>query len=124
MLRLLTDEHISPAVARAVHRTTPTIDVVCLRDWEHGQMLSAKDELVLQEAHRQRRTLVTYDLRTIPPLLRAWAEEGQDHAGVILIDERTLHPADIRRLARALTKLWHAEHRHDWQNRVLFLRAE
>jgi hypothetical protein len=35
---------------------------------------------------------VTDDLRTIPPLLQAWAASGHCHRGVIVIDERTCRP--------------------------------
>lgn len=93
-----------------------------MRDWQQGQLLSATDEVVLREADHQRLTLVTYDLRTIPPLLRNWAEQGLTHSGVILIDEQTIQQSAVRRLVRALRALWIAEHKEDWRNRVMFLR--
>jgi hypothetical protein len=48
-----------------------------------------------QEAAEQDLTLVTYDRRTIPPWLKAWAEEGRRHGGVVFVDEKTIPPADI-----------------------------
>jgi hypothetical protein len=67
-------------------------------------------------------TLVTYDRRTIPPLLKAWAEETHSHAGVIFVDEKTIFPADIGGLVKSLgvpvkqTRTW------DWTDRIVFLR--
>ena len=43
--------------------------------------------------------------RTIPPLLKAWAEEGRPHGGVIFVDEKTISPADIGGLVWALARL-------------------
>ena len=122
MLRLLTDEQISPSVAEAARRRCPRIHVTCLRDFGQGHMLSASDELVLRAAYADALTLVSYDLRTIPPLLRRWAEQGIEHGGVVLVDETTIRQADIGGLADALCALWKAQARLDWTNRVIFLR--
>ena len=122
MLRLLTDEQISPAVAAAARRMCPDIQILDIREWQHGHLLSASDELVLGEAHRQGMTLVTFDLRTIPPLLRRWAEEEVDHGGVILVDQKTIRQPDVGGIAQALCALWKAHRRSDWTNRVVFLR--
>jgi hypothetical protein len=121
-LRLLTDEHVSPAVATAAKRRCPSIDVSCLRDWQDGQMMGAPNELVLEAARGDGLTLVSYDLRTLPPLLRRYAEQGIEHAGVVLVDDKTLGQTNVGGLARALCELWRAQHRLDWQNRVVFLR--
>jgi hypothetical protein len=93
-----------------------------MQEWESGHFLSAEDELVLQEAHQRRLTLVTFDLRTIPPLLRTWAEQGIDHSGVILVDERTVPQSDIGGLVAALVALVKSQGGVDWTNRVAFLR--
>jgi hypothetical protein len=42
----------------------------------------------LKEVFVQGLTLVTYDRRTIPPLLNTRAEEAPSHAGVIFVDEK------------------------------------
>ena len=124
MLRLLTDEQISPAVARQAPAKRRGIRILAMQDWERGHFLSAGDDLVLQEAHEQKLTLVTFDLRTIPPLLRLWAEQGIDHGGVVLVDERTLPQDDIGGLLKALCALGRAQREMDWTNRVVFLRSE
>lgn len=63
------------------------------------------------------------DQRTIPPLLKRWAEEAHSHAGVIFVDEKTISPADIGGLVKALGVLVKQAGPWDWTDRILFLRA-
>jgi hypothetical protein len=67
-------------------------------------------------------TLVTYDRRTIPSLLKTWAEAGRPHGGVIFVDEKTIGPADLGGLVLALLQLFKITGRWDWTDRVYFLR--
>lgn len=122
MLRLLTDEHISPTVARQVAIRCRGLYIKAIQQWESGHFLGAGDEVVLKEAHRQKLTLVSYDLRTIPPVLRSWAEQGIDHSGVILVDEKTIPQSSIGDLVTSLADLAKRQHDADWTNRVIFLK--
>ena len=122
MLKLLLDEHISPRVAAGLQRRSPAIVIRYLTEWEGGTFLGQDDSACLQTAAKQGLTLVTYDRRTIPPLLKAWAEEERDHSGVIFVDEKTISPADIGGLVGALTKLSKETRNWDWTNRICFLR--
>ena len=122
MLKLLLDEHISPDVADGLTRRNRVLVVHCMREWENGDFLGREDSLCLEEAARQGLTLVTYDRRTIPPLLKAWAEEARDHAGVIFVDEKTISPSDIGGLVWSLTKLANETGKWVWTNRIYFLR--
>ena len=121
MLRLLLDEHISPKVARGLRRSIPRIAVHALAEWQDGSFLGRDDEACLREAAAQGLTFVTYDLRTIPPLLKSWAEAGLSHAGVIFVDEKTIAPSDIGGLVRALAAVAKAGREWDWTDRFLFL---
>jgi len=121
LIRLLLDAHISPSIAKQLQGEG--IDTVALRDWQYGHYLSASDEQILIEATVDKRVLVTYDLRTIPPLLKEWAETGQQHSGVILIDEKTLLPNDVGGLLRAIRILVRDHGDDEWQDQVVFLRA-
>lgn len=94
----------------------------CLAEWKQGEFLGRDDEACLKEAAREGLTLVTYDRRTIPVLLKAWARAGQAHGGVILIDERTISPGDIGGLVRALRQLVEETGMWDWRDRVCMLR--
>jgi hypothetical protein len=86
-----------------------------------GGFLGKDDSACLLEAAEQGLTLVTYDRRTIPPLLKIWAEEGRRHGGVIFVDEKTISPADVGGLVRALLQLFKETGKWDWIDRVYFL---
>jgi hypothetical protein len=122
MLKLLLDEHISPDVASGLERRNRPLAVWDMAEWENGEFLGRDDSACLQQAAAQGLALATYDRRTIPPLLKAWAEEGRNHAGVIFVDEKTISPADVGGLVRALANLFHEAGDWDWTNRICFLR--
>lgn len=122
MLKLLLDEHISPSVATGLHRRHRAIEIRSMVEWENGRFLGQDDHVCLREAAAQRLTLVTYDRRTIPPLLKNWAEEGRTHGGVIFVDEKTISPADIGALVLGLAELVNVTRTWDWTNRIYFLR--
>jgi hypothetical protein len=123
MLRLLLDEHISPAVAGGLRRRHRALSVVCMLEWEDGEFLGQPDSACLRQAAAQCLTLVTYDRRTIPPLLKTWAEEGRRHGGLIFVDEKTIPPSEVGILVRAVSNLWLKTARWDWADRVCFLQS-
>lgn len=123
MLKLLLDEHISPAIAGSLRRRYRGLAVVSMAEWENGEFLGQPDSACLQHAAAQGLTLVTYDRRTIPPLLKTWAEEGLRHGGVIFVDEKTVPPSEVGSLVRALSKLCRKIANWDWADRVCFLRT-
>jgi hypothetical protein len=122
MLKLLLDEHISPEVANGLRRRHRRLEVRYMVEWEKGHFLGQEDSSCLREAAARGLTLVTYDRRTIPPLLKTWAEEGRAHGGIIFVDERTISPANIGGLVWALIRLDHETGNWDWTNRIYFLR--
>ncbi len=122
MLKLLLDEHISPDVAKGLRRRNRALEIRYMVEWENGTFLGQDDRACLREAAIQGLTLVTYDRRTIPPLLKTWAEEDRTHSGVIFVDEKTISPADIGGLVWALTKLARETENWHWTNRIYFLR--
>jgi len=133
MLKLLLDEHISPEVVNGVQRRNRSlvihsivihsIVIHSMVQWENGNFLGKEDSVCRLEAAKQRLTLVTYDRRTIPPLLKLWAEEERSHGGVIFVDEKTISPANIGALVRALISLAGEAGGMDWTNQVYFLRS-
>lgn len=118
MLKLLLDEHISPKVARALRQHVSEIVVWQMNEWERGGFLGQPDAVCLEAAAQQNLTFVTYDCKTIPPLLKVWGAEGRNHAGVILVDEKTIASEDIGGLLRALLELFNEAREWDWTNRV------
>ena len=121
MLKLLLDEHISPDVADGLRRRNRMMTIHYMLEWEDGRFLGQEDSVLLQETATQGLSLVTYDRRTIPPLLKIWAEEGEAHHGVIFVDEKTISPADTGGLVRALAELAKQAGEWDWTDRVSFL---
>jgi hypothetical protein len=122
MLKLILDEHISPGVASGLRLRNRAIEVQAMVEWEDGNFLGQDDWACLRKAAARRLTLVTFDRRTIPPLLKGWAEEGRSHGGVIFVDEKTISPADIGGLVWALAKLVKEAGHWNWTNCVSFLR--
>ena len=105
MLRLLLDEHVSPVVAVGLRKRDAKLSVFAMRDWEQGGFLGRDDADILQATVEQGLTLVTYDRRTIPPLLKSWAEQGLKHGGVVIVDDKTIWPTNVGGLVRALSAL-------------------
>lgn len=65
--------------------------------------------------------MVSFDVGTIPILLRELAESEVAHSGVILISSKTFRPQAFRPLADAIVRYIAASGDQDWQNRVEFL---
>lgn len=118
---LLLDEHVSPRVARQLRSQDPSVPALGVLEWNEGRHLGARDEDLLAAALDEALVLVTYDLRTIVPMLKSWGEQGTDHGGVVLVDDRTLAPNDFGGLVRALAALWQAQGDDPWKNRVVDL---
>src|ERR1019366_4986279 len=105
MLHIITDEQISPEVAVAARKLCRGLPITTLFEWVDGHFVGSPDEEILREAARQKMTLLSYDLRTIPPLLRTWGEQGIAHGGLIFVDEKSIPQSDIGGIARAVCQL-------------------
>lgn len=123
MLSYLLDENISPVVAEQIVSKNPSIVVESVHRWMDGVLVGKNDEKVLRAATDSRLTLVTYDLKTIPPLLGEWASDGEIHAGVIFVDDSTIANNDFGRLITALLAHWQRYGQEDWTDRIAFLTA-
>jgi hypothetical protein len=99
----------------------PTVRVESIHTHSGGRLMNAGDDEILAEAHRGRWTLVTFDVNTIPPLLREKAMAKEDHSGVIFIPSKSFAQNDHSGLAQALASIAHAESEADWTNRIVFV---
>jgi hypothetical protein len=124
VLSFLLDEQISPLVAEQLSIERPDINILSAHTWQQGIFRAASDEVLLTAAREACLALATYDLRTIPPLLRQWGDLGLSHAGVIFIDHRSIPSNQFGALIKTLIWLWDAEHQSLWLNRIVFLQPQ
>ena len=120
-LSLLLNENISQTIAAQVKHHRPAQTIESVHTWRDGAFAGPSDRTLLQTAREEGLTLVTYDQKTIPPLLAELYAEGQSHAGVIFIDDQTIPGNDFGTLTRALILLWERRGDEDWQDRIGFL---
>ena len=121
-VRLLLDSHIDKAVVSALRRICPAADVAHLADWHGGRFRTAEDAVILAACVQDGRVFVTYDQRTIPGLLRLWAEERRAHAGVFFADSDTVPPDRPGAVAEAVRLLVEELSGRDTTNVVRYLR--
>jgi predicted nuclease of predicted toxin-antitoxin system len=101
-LRLLLDEHLSPVIAAGLrsrgHDVVAALDVGLSR---------ASDPDLLQRAARERRAVVTLNIRDFRPLHSAYLASGQVHFGIILLSRPRFSTAEVGfgRLISALDTL-------------------
>ena len=121
-MRLLLDAHIPRAVGEALRKRHAGLDVQHLARWRGGALLGSEDPDILVACVEEARVWVTYDLATVPDLLRRCAEEERDHAGVFLVDDATIPPENVGALAAALGQVIDEIGEADTKNVVRFLR--
>ncbi len=124
MLSFLLDEQISPEIAKQIKNKRKEIIIFSIQSWHQGDYLGVGDETILTVAASEQLTLVTYDQRTIPPILSKWGQANINHAGVIFIDYRSIPPNNFGALVRAIIWLFDTQSNLDWQNRVIYLQPE
>lgn len=124
MLGFLTDEQISHAVAEQVRAKRPDIRIESVLKWQDGVLRNIEDSLLLEVALREYLVLVTYDQRTIPPILTELGFAGKQHAGVIFVDQRSIPSSDIGGLIQALIEIYDNQGKASWIDRVQFLSRE
>ncbi|MGQ0572119.1 MAG: DUF5615 family PIN-like protein [Armatimonadota bacterium] len=100
-VRLLLDVHVSPAVAAALKRRGCDVTSAA----EDPALARLDDAALLAEATRQRRAVVTYDIRDFTLLSREWAMSERRHWGIILIHARTIPSKDMGGQLKALQRL-------------------
>jgi predicted nuclease of predicted toxin-antitoxin system len=120
-LHLLLDENISPVVADQVRKHRPGVVIESVHTWQEGAFRGRHDRELLLAAAAEKLTLVTYDLKTIPPLLVELSAGNRHHAGVIFVDDLTIANDEFGLLTRALISFWERYQALEWSNRVHFL---
>ena len=72
MLSFLLDEQISPEIAKQIGKKRTDIPIFMIQTWHNGNYLGISDEIILNAAAAEKLTLITYDQKTIPPILSEW----------------------------------------------------
>ena len=121
MLAYLLDENISSVIAEQISRKNPQVSVQSVFRWRGGAFIGQSDGRLFRTAAQEGLTLVTYDLRTIPALLSEMAADGENHAGVVFVDDASIRGSDFGGLVTALLSHWHLHSAQEWHNRVGFL---
>lgn len=117
MLRILLDAHVSGgAIAKALR--SDGHDVMAIA--EDTSLEGLDDPLVLELAARERRILVTHDVKDFAPLLRMWAEAGRAHAGCVTV--HGLRYDEFGRVLRAIKRMFtEIAEQADWTDVAIFL---
>ncbi len=104
-MTLLLDVHVAKAVIGALRKAAPHIQAEHISQWRGGAFLRAEDAEILAACHAEKRVFITYDMATIPDLLRRWMMEVRPHSGVIFADENTVKPNVPGEVALAIASL-------------------
>ena len=121
MLAFLLDEQISHVVAEQMRLKRPDIRTESVLRWRESNLRGKTDALVLEGAHEEGLTLVTYDQKTIPPLLMELAMNEGHHSGVVFVDHNTIASENIGTLTQALIAFYDQYHSLTWTDVVMFL---
>jgi len=100
---------------------TRGFDVVGLSEWYEGYLRQAVDLTILQKAHREQRTLVTFDLGSISDLLLELSQDGEAHSGVIFVSSKTIRQDDVGGIVLALDRTLRERLPEDATNFTTFL---
>lgn len=114
--RILLDEHFSGEVAQALSRHG--VDAVATSTVR--ELRGLPDEVLLEEAARQNRMLVTYNVRDFAELGRRWAHAGRSHTGILLIHPRTAAPGDFGAQVRVILETLKSIGNRETTDLVLF----
>jgi Domain of unknown function (DUF5615) len=86
---------------------------------QEPQQAGLTNDEVLRLATADNRILVTHDVNTFPALLREFAEQGEDHAGAIIV--AAIRSRDFDLITRAVeTRLERYPQQEQWRNLTVF----
>ena len=109
-VRLLLDEHLSPDIAEALRERGH--DVVAIK--ERPDWLQLTDDQVIQLAHRERRGVVTNNLRDYRPRAGALVAACEGHWGMVFVPSSYRRSRrDTGRIVRALEAILSARPEDD-----------
>jgi Domain of unknown function (DUF5615) len=121
-VRLLLDEHYSPEIARQLR--TRGHDVVAVA--ERADLVGLSDDELLRRMARERRAIMTNNVKDFMPLASRTPLEANDHYGLVFTSDRSM-PRRVDAIGRFVDALDALLQRHQGQdsyrNRVQWLSA-
>jgi hypothetical protein len=98
-VKVLLDEHFSPAVASLLRERGLDADAAVAR----SDLVETSDSHILDSASREGRAVVTNNIKDFRPIAAERLTDGRGHAGVVLVPgPRRRRRADTGRLADAI----------------------
>lgn len=117
-MRLLLDAHLSGRrIGRALRERGHDVRAVD----EEREQEGAEDEELMHLAVREGRILVTSNAKDFDRILRAWAEEGKQHAGCMLLSRRLRHEQFGRIIAGIERALQETPAQEAWKERAVWV---
>jgi len=110
-VRLLLDEHIPREAAIALRRKFSWLDAISIYDTSWRGL---PDGPLLETLDRERWTLVSRDVNTMPEFIKARLAAGLTPGGVIYADSKRLRQSDVRGLIRRLIAFVEKHGQDDW----------
>ncbi len=125
-LVFLLDEHLSPKVAEITKSLGANFDVKSVLKCEQGDLKGESDEFILNYCIEKSFVLVTFDVNTIPQILKSWFDIGKNHAGIVFVSTKTLRSSDSVSIAKGLIRIGNEKSNKilkdsEWQNQIIFL---
>jgi predicted nuclease of predicted toxin-antitoxin system len=104
-VRALLDEQLSPQIAARLRLRDPDVIAVA----ERADLIGSSDRVILEAAARERRALITNNIKDFRPLAAERLARGRGHGGLILLPStRTRTRSQVERLADAIDALLEA----------------
>jgi hypothetical protein len=121
-VRLLIDEHYSPEIARQLRKRGH--DVVAVA--ERADLVGLGDDELLRRMARERRAIMTNNVKDFIPLATRAGLQGGEHYGLLLTSDRSM-PRRLDTVGRFVAALDGLPQRHEredsYRNQIRWLTA-
>jgi predicted nuclease of predicted toxin-antitoxin system len=115
MIRLLADENVDYDLVRGVLRRRPEFDFIRVQSVGLTQTV---DPDILAWAARERRIIVTHDVKTMPGFARERMSRGEPMAGLFIVHQEG---AALSKVIDDLLLLDDCSETAEWANQILYL---
>jgi hypothetical protein len=110
-IRFLADADLHQVIVTAVIRREPGIDFKTA-----AGLKGLNDLLVLEEAAREDRVLISHDQSTMPDHFAEFIQQ-RESAGLLIVPQHLPHHLVVEEILM----VWHASQAEEWVNRISYL---